>query len=134
MREDGSSSGEERGAAFDAAEAGPGLVNRLRGVSKTVGDGVFGAVDVATGRAFREQFGEFTDAVTTTVVGMHQDQAKLTEKLALLNDATTRARQGRTELRERLASIERRLRVVGGAAAASLLVSAAVLFTAFGMR
>ena len=100
MPEDSAPSEEEKGAGPDAAEAGPGLVNRLRGVPRAVGGGVSGAVDAATGNAFREQFDGFTDAVTTSVIGVHQDQKELAERLA--------------SLERRLEVVEEQLRRVSG--------------------
>lgn len=109
MQQDGSASDREKGEAAGAAEAGPGLMGRLLGVPRAVGDGVSGAVDAATGHTFREQFEEFTDAVTTTVIGVHHDQAKLTAKMALLDEAMAQeiagVRQEQAGLHEQLSSL-----------------------------
>ena len=60
------------------------IAGRLRDSFGTARDGLAGTVDTVTGTAFREQFEDFTDAVTTTVVGVHQDQAEIRERLTLL--------------------------------------------------
>ena len=39
-----------------------------------------GTADTITGVQFRRQFEDFTDAVTTTVVGVHRDQEELQER------------------------------------------------------
>lgn len=45
------------------------------------------SVDKATGTEFRRQFEEFTDAVTTTVLGIHRDQSELRARLSKLEDS-----------------------------------------------
>ena len=84
--------------------------------------------------ALAERFARLDDAVT----GALRERTELAERFARLDDATTEAVAGapreRTELAERLAALERRLLVVGGVAVGSLLVGAAALLAAFGMR
>ena len=49
--------------------------------------GAFGrSYDRLTGSEFRRQFEEFTNAVSTAVVGVHRDQAELKERFEQLQD------------------------------------------------
>ena len=57
------------------------LVGRLRRTVGAAREGLTGTVDTVTGVTFREQFEDFTDAVTTTVIGVHEDQVELRERL-----------------------------------------------------
>ena len=95
----------QKGTFKDGEERGPGVLGRIRGAFGAAGEGVVGAVDTVTGAEFREQFEAFTDAVTTTVVGVHQDQAALKESLSRLE---ARVHQDQAELRERLSRLEQR--------------------------
>ncbi len=76
----------------EAADGRHGIGRRLREAVGGGGEMVTGTADTVTGVQFRRQFEDFTDTVTTTVVGMHRDQAKLGEHQA--------------ELRERLNALE----------------------------
>ena len=60
------------------------VVGRFRDTFGAAREGVMGTVDTVTGVAFREQFEDFTDAVTTAVVGVHQDQAEVRDRLTRL--------------------------------------------------
>ena len=44
--------------------------------------------DRLTGAEFREQFQEFTDVVTTTVLGIHRDQSELRHRLQAVEHST----------------------------------------------
>jgi thioredoxin reductase len=75
----------------DDQERRPGIRDRLRGAVRGTTERVTGAADTITGVQFRKQFEDFTDAVTTAVVGVHRDQADLRERLAKLETASTRS-------------------------------------------
>ena len=60
------------------------MVGRFRDTFGAAREGVIGTVDTVTGVAFREQFEDFTDAVTTAVVGVHQDQVEVRDRLTRL--------------------------------------------------
>ena len=83
-KEDTPQGDSQEGTFEDGEERGPGVLGRIRGAFGAAGEGVVGAVDTVTGAGFREQFEDFTDAVTATVVGVHQDQAELRERLSRL--------------------------------------------------
>lgn len=65
----------------------PGLGDRLRDAVGSVGETVTGTADTITGLQFRKQFEDFTDAVTTAVVGVHRDQGDLRERVDALESA-----------------------------------------------
>lgn len=65
----------------------PGLGDRLRDAVGSVGETVTGTADTITGLQFRKQFEDFTDAVTTAVVGVHRDQKDLRERVDALETA-----------------------------------------------
>jgi len=74
----------------DDAARRPGLGYRLRDAVGSVGETVTGTADTITGLQFRKQFEDFTDAVTTAVVGVHSDQGDLRERVdALETDRQT---------------------------------------------
>ena len=54
-----------------------GIGERFRASIRSAGESVTGTADTITGVQFRRQFEDFTDAVTTAVVGVHQDQGAL---------------------------------------------------------
>ena len=68
----------------DDDERGHGVLGRVRGAFGAAGEGVTGAVDTVTGAGFRKDFEGFTEAVTTTVVGVHHDQVALREQVSNL--------------------------------------------------
>lgn len=59
---------------------------RLRKAVDAAKEAVSKRVDVATGSEFRNDFEEFTDAVTTSVVGMHGDITDIASRLSQLED------------------------------------------------
>ena len=63
-------------------DASGGVGSRIRGVARGAREKVTGAADTITGVQFRRQFEEFTDAVTRTVIGVHQDQSALRDAQA----------------------------------------------------
>ena len=68
---------------------------KVTAAKERVGD----TAGTVTGKKFRQQFEEFTNVVTTTVVGVHQDQANL-------RDAFSRLEQDQDELRAALTRLE----------------------------
>lgn len=81
----------------------PGIGRRLREAMETTGERVTGTADTITGAQFRRQFEDFTDAVTTAVVGVHRDNSETQRNLAELDSKVER---GQTETRRRLDEIE----------------------------
>lgn len=94
----------------DNDERKPGVLGRVRGAFGSAGEGVTGAVDTVTGAGFRKDFEDFTEAVSTTVIGVHQDQVALRESISRLEQSSL---QEHTVLSERLsqheAGVEREL-------------------------
>lgn len=84
-------------------EEHPGIGSRLRGAIGATGERVTGTTDTITGVQFRRQFEDFTDAVTTAVVGVHRDQADLRERV---NDAVEGVHRGQSELRQRMDTLQ----------------------------
>ena len=82
----------------------PRIGERFRESIRSAGESVTGTADTVTGVQFRRQFEDFTDVVTTAVVGVHRDQALLRERLEELEatDNVNDISQQIAELRERL--------------------------------
>jgi len=55
---------------------------RLRGTFLSARQAFGRSFDQLTGAEFRRQFEEFSNVVTTTVLGIHRDQLELSERLA----------------------------------------------------
>ncbi len=55
---------------------------RLRGTFLSARQAFGRSFDQLTGAEFRRQFEEFSNIVTTTVLGIHRDQLELSERLA----------------------------------------------------
>ena len=92
----------------DSQDERPGIKGQVQQAA-AAGKRVTGAL---TGAQFRRQFEDFTDTVTTAVVGVHRDQNELKERVAKLEtaDAVTTAVAGvhrdQNELKERVAKLE----------------------------
>ena len=53
----------------------------LRGTFRSARQAFARSLDRVTGAEFRRQFEEFTNVVTTTVLGIHRDQSELSDRL-----------------------------------------------------
>ena len=73
--------------AQEGSSSKPGIGERFRESIRSAGESVTGTADTITGVQFRRQFEDFTDAVTTAVVGVHRDQGELRERLEELEAA-----------------------------------------------
>ena len=60
----------------------------LRGTFRSARQAFARSLDRVTGAEFRRQFEEFTNVVTTTVLGIHRDQSELGERLARVEHST----------------------------------------------
>ena len=76
-----------------------GIGSRIRGAARGARERVTGAADTVTGVQFRRQFEEFTNAVTRTVIGVHQDQNDLKVAQADLGTKQTALEAQQTALR-----------------------------------
>ena len=90
----------------NAARRGPGILNRVKGVVGSAKRGVERSAEVMSGADIR-RFEEFTDAATTAIVGVHQDQAELRERLDASEQSLDELQQGQAKLAEGLTSVER---------------------------
>ncbi len=81
----------------ESARNAPAPVREAAGAAMAAG-GVVGEkikrpIDVISLAEFRTEFEQFTQAVSTSVIGMHQDQAALDERLDRLEERLTRLEQ-----------------------------------------
>ncbi len=81
----------------ESARNAPAPVKEAAGAAMTAG-GVVGEkikrpIDVISLAEFRTEFEQFTQAVSTSVIGVHQDQAALAERLDRLEARLTRLEQ-----------------------------------------
>ncbi len=104
--ERGNDAPETSADAQDSNSRRPGIGDRLRETVRATGEGITGTADTITGVQFRRQFEDFTDAVTTTVVGVHRDQEKLQERTDKLESETIEVQRTQGELRERVDRLE----------------------------
>ena len=58
-------------------ESSEGIGGRLSRAARGARERITGTADVITGVQSRQQWEEFTDAVTRTVIGVHRDQEEL---------------------------------------------------------
>ena len=77
-------------AAGKAARSTAGAAMAAGGV---VGEKIKRPIDVLSLAEFRTEFEQFTQAVSTSVIGVHQDQAALGERLDRLEARLTRLEQ-----------------------------------------
>ena len=67
----------------DGVQEGGGLRKTFDSAKQGIGK----TFDKATGAEFRRQFEEFTDAVTTSILGLHRDQSDLRDRLSHLESS-----------------------------------------------
>ena len=72
-------------------EGRPEITGRVRRAARSIGEKVTGATDALTGAQFQRQFEDFTDTVTTAVVGVHRDQNELKARVDKLEQASGQA-------------------------------------------
>lgn len=97
------------------------LGDRIRGAGRSISESVARSADVLTGGDIRK-FQEFTDAATTAIVGIHQDQTELRERLERLEE-TVASRRG-FNLVAQLTPLNF---LIGGTAVAALILSTVAL-------
>ena len=68
-----------RAQGVDAADSGP-LSSTIVSARQAFGR----SFDRLTGTEFRRQFEEFSNVVTSTVLGIHRDQSELSDRLAII--------------------------------------------------
>ena len=104
--EQGSTAPERPEEASDGATRNSGMGGRLQQAVGAVGERVTGTADTITGVQFRRQFEDFTDAVTTAVVGVHRDQGELQERADKLDAEVIEVQRIQEELRERVDKLD----------------------------
>lgn len=82
------------------------LLGRATAAARTVGEKVQRSAEVMTGADIR-RFDEFTSAATTAVIGIHQDQAEVKERLIHVDQVVSDLQDGQVRLSERLDRVER---------------------------
>lgn len=83
----------------------PGILDRAKGVIGSAKQRVRRSAEVMSGADIR-RFEEFTDAVTTAVVGVHRDQAELRERLADTEQLIADLQRDQARLTDTLARLE----------------------------
>ena len=109
-----------------------GIVDRAKGVVRSVRQQASRSVDVMTGADIR-RFDEFTDATTRAVVGVHQDLSELREQVARTQGAVDDVQERLTARLDQLEQSDGRRAtltpwiVAVGVAAVALLLSITAL-------
>ncbi len=83
----------------------PGILDRVGGMADAARQRVQRSAEVMTGGDIRK-FEDFTEAATTAVIGVHQDQAELREQLAAKEQSIHALRQEQAALRDDLARVK----------------------------
>ena len=84
----------------------PGIVDRAKGVVGSAKERVRRSAEVLSGADIR-RFEEFTDAVTTAVMGVHRDQVELRERTADAERLIDDLKSEQEALSSRLSRLER---------------------------
>lgn len=97
----------EEGSESQESDSGrSGIGRRLREGVGAARERIVGTADTITGVQFRRQFEDFTDAVTTAVVGVHRDQGELQERADKLDAEVIEVQRIQEELRERVDKLD----------------------------
>ena len=86
----------------------PGILDRVGDAAGAAKQRVQRSAEVMTGADIRK-FEEFTEAATTAVIGVYQDQAGLREQLAAKEQSLRNLQQDQAKLQEQLAHAEQSL-------------------------
>ncbi len=90
---------EENSDSLPAESPGSGLLGRMRQGFDAARGRAVSAADTVTGVQFRRQFEDFTEAVTTAVVGVHRDNEELKDQTDQLNTVVASTQREQEELR-----------------------------------
>ncbi len=82
-----------RDAAANAPEPVKSAAESAKAAAGSAGERVKRPIDIISLAEFRTEFEQFTQAVSTAVIGVHQDQATLGERLDRLEERLTRLEQ-----------------------------------------
>ena len=94
---------QERAPEEDATGSGP-----LNSMFVSARQAFGRSFDRLTGTEFRRQFEEFSNVVTSTVLGIHRDQSELSERLTIIEEAGPQdlSAEMLSEFNDRLTKIE----------------------------
>ena len=87
----------------------PGILDRARGAIGSATRRARRSAEVMSGADIRG-FEEFTDAATTAIIGVHQDQAELRERLTATEQSLDELQQGQAKLVGDLTRVEHSIR------------------------
>ena len=85
-----------------------GLFGGVRKLLGTTKEKVSGTTDMVTGKKLRQQLEDFTDVVSTAVIGVHRDQQAARELLAQVQQAQDEMQETLAQVQESLVRLERR--------------------------
>ena len=92
----------------------PGILDRVGDAAGAAKQRVQRSAEVMTGVDIRK-FEDFTEAATTAIIGVNQDQAELREQLAAKEQSIHALQQGQATLRDDIARIKYTLVITWGA-------------------
>ena len=92
----------------------PGILDRVGDVAGAAKQRVQRSAEVMTGADIRK-FEDFTEAATTAIIGVHQDQAELREQLAAKEQSVHDLQQEQATLRDDIARVKYTLVITWGA-------------------
>ena len=92
------------GAVSDSERSG--VLGWVQGTAAGARDRATGVADAMTGADVRRQFEDFTDVVTTAVIGVHHDQEVLRQRLTAAEEAVATTRYDQEVLLQRLTAAE----------------------------
>ena len=101
-----SAAGHSEVKAADCCLSGTGIIDKAKGIVDSAKEGVRRSAEVLSGADIR-RFEEFTDAVTTAVMGVHRDQTELRERTADAERLIDEQRREQEALSRRLSHLER---------------------------
>ena len=85
---------------------GPGIIEKAKGIVDSAKEGVRRSAEVLSGADIR-RFEEFTDVVTTVVMGVHRDQTELRGRTADTERLIDELRREQEAVSRRLSNLER---------------------------
>ena len=92
----------------------PSILDRVGDAAGAARQRVQRSAEVMTGADIRK-FEDFTEAATTAIIGVHQDQAELREQLAAKGQSVHDLQQEQAKLRDDIARVKYTLVVTWGA-------------------
>ena len=91
----------------DESQESEGLFGGIRKLLGTTKEKVSGTADMVTGKKLQQQLEDFTDVVSTEVIGVHRDQQAVRELLAQVQQAQDEMQETLAQVQESLVRLER---------------------------